>query len=238
MLNASTIFICISCLTGVVVFLSLGNLIISIGVMAVYLLCALLIFIPMIKKFNKTSDRYHQCFHFINNLIISLSIKKSIAGAFESTYLSMDTEFQDTVTRLENIIDYEKLKYLESYFPFHSYSLFLQIISLWTEEGGDILKMSNYLLSEIRKEDEYVSSISSIGKRKYGEMAILWGFTLTILILLRFSLSTFYEKIKSLPLYIWSVVGIMAFVLVSIYLLLNKSTKLEIKGHENHEKIV
>ena len=78
----------------------------------------------------------------------SLSIKKAINAAFENVVLSMDKEFQEMIDRLNNMMEKEKIKYLgDSYFPFHVYKLFLQIIDLYEEEGEDDFSVSdeNYI---------------------------------------------------------------------------------------------
>lgn len=238
MFSVNLVFLLISVFISIIIYIALDNVLITLAIFIIYMSVSFFVFIPMIKNHNKRIQRYHECYHFINNFIIALSIKKSLNGAFESTNLSMGDEFQETIIRLEDLHDEEKLKYLESYFPFHSYLLFLQIINLWQEEGGDILKMSSYLLSETRQEEEYITAVSSIGKRKYIEVGTLWLFSLAILAMLRFTLSGFYTKIKVVPVYVISTTLLALFVLFSIYLLVKKVTNIEIKGHQNNEKIV
>ncbi|MCQ2802926.1 MAG: hypothetical protein MJ225_04605 [Bacilli bacterium] len=236
--STSFIFIIVSLVVSAVMYIALDNLIIAAMILACYLVVSFMVFIPMIKNRKKQIERYHLCYHFINNFIISLSIKKSIGGAFESTSVSMGSEFQDTVIRIEEMSDAEKLKYLQTYFPFHSYLLFYQIITLWQEQGGDILKMSQYLLAQTRQEEEYITSVSSLGKRKYIETGTLWIFSLAILAMLRFTLTGFYDKIKTVPIFVISTTLLAGFVLFSIYILIKKATNINIKGHDKNEKII
>ena len=147
----------ISLLISVVSYIALENIIISGGILIVYIIFSLLIISPMLKKHAIKIRKFHECYHFINNYVISLSIKKSIAGALESTVNSMPTQFIDIYEGLENMGNIDKLNYLSSYFSFHAYQLFLQILAIWQEEGGDILQMSKYLINEIRCNEEYIT---------------------------------------------------------------------------------
>ena len=198
---------------------------------------SLFILMPMLKKHEIKLTRFHECYHFINNFIISLSIKKSISGALETTVNSMPSEFIDQYNSLENMSDNEKLNYLSTYFIFNVYQLFLQILAVWQDEGGDIIAMSKYLTSEIRNNEEYLSKCETLTKRKYFEIGVLWMLCLAILIFLRFALKDFYTKIKGQLVFIISITLLALFILFSIYLLVRKATTVAIKGDNKNEKV-
>lgn len=232
----ASIFIFISLLVAVVAYISMENIFIAVGILAFSLILSFLLIIPLIKKSAITRQKFQECYHFINNFIISLSIKKSVAGAIETTVGSMPSEFVDLFNSLENMSENEKLSYLSSYFEFHDYQLFLQIVFLWEEQGGDIFKMSKYLMSDIRNNEEYLTTTASLAKRKYVEVGVLWALTFAIIIFLRFSLKDFYDKVKGQLLFLIAITAIIAFSLVSIYLLIRSGTSNHLKGNVIHEK--
>lgn len=232
----ASIFIFISLLVAVVAYISMENIFIAVGILAFSLILSFLLIIPLIKKSAITRQKFQECYHFINNFIISLSIKKSVAGAIETTVGSMPSEFVDLFNSLENMSENEKLSYLSSYFEFHDYQLFLQIVFLWEEQGGDIFKMSKYLMSDIRNNEEYLTTTASLAKRKYVEVGVLWALTFAIIIFLRFSLKDFYDKVKGQLLFLIAITAIIAFSLVSIYLLIRSGTSNHLKGNVVHEK--
>lgn len=235
----SVIFIAISLAISAVMFIASDNIILTALTLVINLAVSFLLFIPKLFIFQKVTRRYHECFHFINNFIISLSIKKTVSSALENTSLSMDASFQDMYQGLENMGDNEKLNYLNgSYFPFHVYRLFLHVVSLFEEEGGDVLAMSKYLLDEARYGEEYVSNSIRLVRSKYIEVAILWTISLSILVLLRFALSDFFSLIKTQALYIISLFILSLFIIFTIFLLIKKATNLKLKGYDPHEKIV
>ena len=231
------LFLLLSLVCGVISYISLSNIIVSLGIIATYLLVSILLINPLLKQYEIKSKRYHENYHFINNFIIALSIKKSIKGALESTLGSMPSEFNEMVEGIENMNDHEKINYLSTYFAFYSYRLFLQIIDFWEEEGGDILDMSKFLLDDIRHEEEYISKSSTLFTRKVGELISMWGICLLILVVLRFSLKEFYLNIQSQPLFMIAICALFAFLLFTIYLLVYKGTLLKIKGVRKNEKI-
>lgn len=231
------LFLLLSLVCGVISYISLSNIFVSLGIIAVYLIVSIVLINPLLKQYEIKSKRYHENYHFINNFIIALSIKKSIKGALESTLGSMPSEFNEMIEGIENMNDHEKINYLSTYFTFYSYRLFLQIIDFWEEEGGDILEMSKFLLDDIRHEEEYISKSSTLFTRKVGELISMWGICLLIVVVLRFSLKEFYLNIQTQPLFLIAICALFAFLLFTIYLLIYKGTSLKIKGVRKNEKI-
>lgn len=231
------LFLLLSIVCGVISYISLSNIFVSLGIIAVYLIVSIILINPLLKQYEIKSKRYHENYHFINNFIIALSIKKSIKGALESTLGSMPSEFNEMIEGIENMNDHEKINYLSTYFTFYSYRLFLQIIDFWEEEGGDILEMSKFLLDDIRHEEEYISKSSTLFTRKVGELISMWGICLLIVVVLRFSLKEFYLNIQTQPLFLIAICALFAFLLFTIYLLIYKGTSLTIKGVRKNEKI-
>ena len=232
-------FFIISAVIATAAYLATDNLIMLGAVFIVYVILSVLFYVPKLIKFANQCDRFHECYHFINNFIISLSIKKSISASLENVTLSMDANFQEMMRGLENMLEKDKIKYLyNSYFPFYVYQLFLQIIDIYEEEGGDILEMSKYLLQEARNSEEYISRCRSMARHKYFEIGWLWGATIIIVFLLRFALKDFYASIKSQPFFLISLGAIFLFMAFSIFILINRGTSTKLKGYRDNEKII
>ena len=233
------IFLLIAMAVAFITYISTSHLLLSLGILLIYIIVGVFFLTPKLDRYDKTIKRFHSCYHFINNFIISLSIKKAIKPSFENAQFSMDNEFQETMNEIDEMNEQEKIKYLgENYYRFHVYDLFQQIMSIYEEEGGDILEMSKYLLQECRNEENYLIQTSSIAKKKYAEVAVLWIITLAILLILRFVLKDFYNSIKNQMIYLVGVSLVMLFALASIYLLIDRGTKTYLKGGDiNVQKI-
>ena len=169
-------------------------------------------------KYQDKTRRYHQCFRFINTYIVSLSIKGSLSYARESCYNISEPKVKEVMDSIKEMDEEEQLSYLCKYFKFDLYHLFVDTISLWNEQGGDIL------------------TCESLHKGRIVEFSILWGITLIILASLRFALSQFYSKVIKTPFYQVAVVVIFLFVLISIYVLTKRVSNVTLEGWKDDEK--
>ena len=230
------VFIFISILFAGTVFIVTTNIYFAIGILAVSLLYFFLLAFPKIKKSKIKNERFHECYNFINTFIISLSIKKSIKAAFDDTVITMGESFQKTNESLSDLNYDEKLNYITTIYPFHIYSLFLNVVSLWTEEGGDILMMSTQLINETKNVEDYLISCERMARKKYVEFSVLWLLAIAILIFLKFALKDFYTQLKGQIFFPICISLIFVFILFSIHVLLNVTTSIELKGWTNNEK--
>lgn len=226
----SLLYIAIPILFGVTGFLSSNNFIVASIILTVSVLYFLLLFMKRHQMYKVSVSRFKACYSFINSYIISLSIKLTLPSALESTLLSMDEESKSEFEGIDHLNDLEKLDYLKKYYHFHIYELFLNIISIYEERGGNILDISSYLLNESRNQNEYLIRVESMGRRKWVEFSILWFLSLTIMVILRFALSQFFELISKQMVYHITIIGVFLLALASIEILARKSFNLELKG--------
>ena len=232
-----TIGIIISVILGVTSFVASNNYIICIVVLTLSVLYFLFIAKPFVKKYETKIKRFDECYHFINTFIVSLSIKGSVTSAYESSIQVMSEDFVSSIENIEAFSQKDKLDHINKYFRFHVFSLFVDLINIYEEQGGNILEMSHYLLEETRLIEEYISSSKSITKKKMVEFAILWLLTLGIMIFMRFALSQFFNVIAKQLFYPIGILFICLFCLLSIHIAICKMIKLQIRGWNDAEKI-
>ena len=190
----------------------------------------------LLNKYQEKTRRYHQCYHFINNYLVSLSIKGSLGAALENSYSTADKQTQEIIDSIKELDEEEKLSYLTKYFKFDVYRLFLDTVSLWKEQGGDILSMSQYLMNQIRLKEEYVITCEAMHRSKVIEFVVLWSIALAILGSLRFALSQFYAYISKTLFYQIGIASLFVFVLLSIYVMVIRITKITLEGWRDYEK--
>ena len=189
-----------------------------------------------IDKYRLKTRRYHQCYQFINSYLISLSIKGSLSAARESSYGTADSDTKEVLDSIKDLDEEEKLSYLCKYFKFDLYHLFLDTVSLWNEQGGDILAMSQYLVNQVRLKEEYILYCESIHRHRVVEFVVLWSITLAILGSLRFALSQFYTKISHALFYQAAIVVLFLFILLSIYIMVLRIANITLEGWKDDEK--
>ena len=200
----------------------------------VIFICSIGFFVFIVRrqvdKYREKTRRYHQCFQFINTYLVSLSIKGSLAYARESSYNVADKKTKEVMDSIKDLDEQEQLSYLCKYFKFDLYHLFIDTVSLWNEQGGDILKMSQHLVNKVRLKEEYLLACESMHKARITEFTILWSITLIILASLRFALSQFYAKVVQTLFYQVSTIAIFLFVFVSIFVLVKRITNVTLEG--------
>ena len=229
----NTLGFVISIILGIVSFYATSNVFIGGGVLLVGITFYFLVPFKPLQKYILKMNRIHECYLFINNFLITLSIKESLNAAFEATTNSISEDFCEYVLSVGDLNPQEKLLYLSKYFTLHVYRIFTDIVLLWQEEGGRILDMSTHITNEMREIEEYATYCKSISKRKSFEIGTLWLFSLAIVVVLRLSLSDIFEGLLSNPIYLVAVPALMLVFLFSMYLLIARVTKLEIRGIED-----
>ena len=218
------------------IFIASENVISTISIFMITLLFFVLLIKRQIDKYQEKTRRYHQCYQFINSYLISLSIKGSLSAARESSYGTADKATREVIDSIKDLDEEEKLSYLSKYFKFDLYHLFVDTIKVWSEQGGDILTMSQYLINQVRLKKEYLLYCESVHRSKLIEFFVLWGITLTILTSLRFALSQFYTRIIHAMFFQIAMVVLFLFVLLSIYLMVMRITNVTLEGWKDDEK--
>ena len=233
MRNAMLFYIIVPLFFGAISYIASENFIVMGVTLTISLVYFLLFFMKRHQKYKISVSRFKSCYTFINSFIISLSIKLTIPAALESTLISIDSEAKGEFEGIGHLSDNEKLDYLKKYYHFHTYELFLNIVSIYDERGGNILDLSTYLLNESRNQHEYLIRCESMGVKKWIELSVLWFLSLAIMVILRFALSQFFSLISKQLVYHISIVGVFVLALVSIEVLARKSFSLELKGWGN-----
>ncbi len=235
-MNSILVGIIVSLVLTGISFITTQNIFLAIFIFLISNVFFVLIVNRKIKKNQLKIHRYHQCFHFINSFIISLNVKGSMSAAIQSGYETTDEDTKALIDSIKELNEEEKIMYLSKYFKFDLYRLFVDTVNLWNEEGGDILKMSQYLINQVRLKEQYLITCETIHRQKTIEFVVLWTISLSILAALRFALSQFFERIRQTIFYQVAVTVIILFVLVSIYILVTRISKLDLEGWKDEEK--
>lgn len=217
-------------------FIASQNVLTTISIFLVSIAFFVLLVKRQMTKTQLKIHRYHQCYQFINAFIVSLNIKGSMKAAIESSYETSDEGTKEVLDSIKEMNEEEKLAYLIKYFKFDLFRLFVDVVSLWNEQGGDILKMSQYLINQARLKEQYLITCETIHRQKTIEFAILWSITLLILAILRFTLSQFFYHIQNALFYQIAVAVIILFALFSIYVLVIRVSKFDLEGWKDDEK--
>ncbi len=220
----------ISVLLGLCALLSSNNWIVCVLVMVIFLVYFFFrtqkAYVALTKRGSKTRLVYT----LINNVITSISVYKNVDAAVDKCLENIDFSNYKEIGDMSNMSGSEKLTYLASYFSLPIYDAFMNIISLYTENGGDILAMSEYLLSELKQIESQSITLNSFNKSRSMSIGILWVIALVIPIFIRFALSDFYTSLCNSAFYVIGIALVYLCVLVTVELMTGKMLHQRIKG--------
>lgn len=214
----------VSALIGGTAFLSSGHYLIGIAVGLCCFVAALGYVLPVCSEFARKSRKRHECYLFIHGYLITLSVCMSLDKAFEVATQSMGKEFHVLDETLSSMQARERTEYLVAYFESDIYKMFLSILHLYLDRGGDVLKLSSELTAESARIEETEQSYEKQAVRKGVSFFFLWLMAIVIVVFLRFGLSSFFASMQQSPLYLGALALFYLFFVASTIIYLNFHT--------------
>lgn len=197
------IYLLMSALIALLAFYVTSNFIVPIVIFSLFLLDYFFFLSKRIRKYLLRKESAHECYHFINSFLVSLSIKDSLDAAFINATMNPSKNLEAELNSINDLPIEEKLVYLRRYFNLGIYKMFLNVLEVYTTQGGKILTIADALIKETMRVEEVVITTSNFNTRKIIEFFSLWGLTFLILVLLRIGLNEFYTSmISSLSFFI------------------------------------
>ena len=119
----------------------------SFGVLA--FACCVFVYLPILSKRKVQRERGHECYLFIHRFLITLSVTNSLEKSFESGSEGMGADFVRLNAGINALSARAKTEYLHSYFLSDLYKMFLSLLDLYLDRGGDVLRLASELMQEI-----------------------------------------------------------------------------------------
>ena len=223
------VFIFLGIFLGILCYISAKNYIFSLVILVLFVADY---FVLMRKKFThyfSLIERVHTSYHFINSFIISLSVKDSLEEAYQNGIRINNARLNDETKELNEMVVLDRVKYLYGYFNLSIYKVFLNVIDLYQDQGGNILNMADNLLRECTRTEKTLSDTLSIGYKHLTEFLILWLMSFAILLFMRFSIEEFYVMMLKSPFVAPLLFVFFIICIGSINLFVNSFTNLTIK---------
>ena len=216
-------------LLGFLCYLSTNSIIFSLAVLVIFTLDY---FFLMRKRFTKYFDlieRIHTSYHFINSFIISLSVKDSLEDAYQNGIRIKNVKLAELSNELSSFSVVDRVKSLRDYFQLAIYRMFLNVLDLYQDQGGNILNMADNLLRECTRTEKTLTETLSIGYKHLTEFIILWLMAFGILLFIKFSIKDFYASMLANPIIVPLIFLFFIICIVSTNLFVNAFTDLTIK---------
>ncbi len=202
-------------LGGVAYFVS-GSLYFLIGVFLVYFMATAFLLVPILRSYASKIRRRRECYRFINAYLIALSVSQSLEKSYGAGSESAIGEEMEVMHSIASEDPESRTRYLASYYQEGVYSMFLSVLTLYLEQGGDILYLSRDLMAELTRVEESGQEKEKRGVRALFQFMLLWVMSLAMLGFMRFALKDFFASISTSPTFLSCVAVYFLFLLISI----------------------
>ena len=229
MQKINIIFIVIGLMLGVLCYLSTNSVLYAALIAVVFILDFFILMRKRFVHYFSLIERVHTSYHFINSFVITLSVKESLEDAYQNGIRIKNAKLNALTDQLNEMAVIERVKYLKDYFNLSIYLMFLNVVNLHQDQGGNILTMSDNLIKECTRTEKTLSETLSIGHKHLKEFITLWIMSIAILIFMRFSLKDFYVTMLKSTLFSALLFVFFLICIISINLFINSFTDLTVK---------
>jgi len=229
MQKINIIFIIIGLMLGILCYLSTNSILYAALIAVVFILDFFILMRKRFVHYFSLIERVHTSYHFINSFVITLSVKESLEDAYQNGIRIKNAKLNALTDQLNEMAVLERVKYLKDYFNLSIYLMFLNVVNLHQDQGGNILSMSDNLIKECTRTEKTLSETLSIGHKHLKEFITLWIMSIAILIFMRFSLKDFYVTMLKSTLFSALLFVFFLICIISINLFVNSFTDLTVK---------
>lgn len=223
------LFVLLTLVLAIVAYLTSFDIYIPIFVVASYLLYYFVLGRRYLIKKDRLTRRIHACYHFINAFIISMSVKESVEEAYQSGIRYEDKELNEITENLENLKVSDRITYLREFFNLAVFKMFINVLSLYQDQGGNILNMSDELISESTRIEKSLSESLIESNRYLGQFLLLWIMSVSVLLFIRFSISSFYVSMSKSSIFVGFLLVFFILILFSIHLFIVRFSSIVVK---------
>ena len=223
------VFIFVGILMGFLCYLATEALLYTAAIFILFIADYFILLRKRFKHYFSLIERVHISYHFINSFVVTLSVKDSLEDAYKNGIRINNATLNAETEELVDMPVIERVKYLSSYFKLSIYKMFLNVLDLYQDQGGNILNMADNLIRESTRIEKTLTDTLSIGYKHLSEFLILWLMSFGILIFMKFSIRDFYSMMLHSQFVVPMIFGFFLICLFSMNLFINSFTDLSIK---------
>lgn len=201
-----------------IVYLITSDIIITFFVgMLISVYCFTFMFKKMAKK-RREIELLNEQNGFVSSFIVSLNVSNSLEYALENALEHANSKLKEELKLNSKVDVIDQLKNLEMYFNSIHYAVFINLIKMFQDTGGNILQMSEHYLPLIKKMQIISDQNVKLFKGKLIEFLTLWGFSFAIILFCRLGLHEFYSQTSQSLFFQMLIIAIFIFAIFSFHL--------------------
>lgn len=221
----------VALLSALASFYLTNNLYFLIGTFLIYAIYFVIYEMMFKRKARVTSNHKKDLTTFIHDFFLSYSVDFVLDNAINAAQSNVSNALKEQIKMLDEFKGMDKLERLTEYFSSSLYQLFLKTISLCESNSLDRDQTITFLLEE---NNRYIFNQKIMQRnilRSFVEFSLLWIVSFLIMIIVRFAVNSYFDKVAHVWFYLLGIGIYFAFFLFSIHLFL-QSTHGRIKRYE------
>ena len=206
----------LSCVVASIAYLASSSMLLALLVLVSYFGVTVLLCLPRFRLLQRKRQARKDCFRFMNSFITTCSVTSSLIKSFEVACEGATGDMKEALSGTDGNKVEDRLSFLSPYFQSPLYEVFLSVVFIYQNRGGDILALSSALLEEAAKVEADGDKRLKGGASRMLKHGLLWVMSLGIVAFLRFALSSFYGQLLVSSTYLLSLGFYFVFLLFSL----------------------
>ena len=225
------IYVLVSTLVGLASYYLTSNVYFLVVTLGVYLIYFIIYELLFKRKTRSRLEKNKDLTTFIHDFFLAYNVDFSIANAINKSKNNASRQLKERLKMVSEFKAMEQLERLTDYFSSSLYQLFLKTLYLSENNREDHAKTISFLLEENNRFMLNQKALKRNIVRALIEFSLLWIVSFLILIIMRFAINNYFNKIITLGIYLGGVAAYFIFFLFSIHLFMH-ATNGSIKRYE------
>lgn len=225
------IYVLVSTLAGLASYYLTSNVYFLLGTLGAFLIYFIVYELLFKRKARIRLEKNKDLTTFIHDFFLAYNIDFSLTNAINASKNNVSRQLKERLKMTSEFKEMEQLERLTDYFTSSLYQLFLKTIYLSENNSENRTKTISFLLEE---NNRFLLNQKVLKKnivKALIEFSLLWIVSFLILIIMRFAINNYFNKVITLGIYLGGVAIYFIFFLFSIHLFMH-ATNGSIKRYE------
>jgi len=167
-------------------------------------LLLLIVSIPLVwmmyahlNKRHQQENRFHELYFFLQQLIMTLSIKSNVYESYQDVLQNMHPSQQKRLLSFQATDVLVSLQSMHMYFKHPLYALSLENFAFYDQHGGDILSLCEPLLDALRLEEIRVTDRRHLMRKNQQQFILIWLLNIAMVFLAKWILADLFTRMQN-----------------------------------------
>jgi hypothetical protein len=150
-----------------------------------------------LNKRHQQENRFHELYFFLQQLIMTLSIKSNVYESYQDVLQNMHPSQQKRLLSFQATDVLVSLQSMHMYFKHPLYALSLENFAFYDQHGGDILSLCEPLLDALRLEEIRVTDRRHLMRKNQQQFILIWLLNIAMVFLAKWILADLFTRMQN-----------------------------------------